>query len=136
MSKLSEILPANRIALGATWLAGLGATVCGLAEVFPNGSQWANYALVAGGLITKLATSITFALGSQKYDALVANSADLRDVSPDDDAVEEDETLEDPEEMPADEDYNGPHVENPHEGTTYDPDAARGDSEPVTPEAT
>lgn len=117
---LPDWLNANRIALGATWLTGLGATVCGLAQVFPSGSQWANYALVGGGLITKVATSITFAAGSQKWDALTIGRPNIG-ASPDDAALLEGEI--------ADDEYNGPIVEPP-EGE-YNAETAGGKSTPV-----
>jgi hypothetical protein len=67
MPKLSGI-PANRVAAIATWLMAFAAFVLGVVQVLPSG--WQNYALIGSGLLVKVATTIKFLDGSQKWDAL------------------------------------------------------------------
>jgi hypothetical protein len=70
MTTLQDILPANRVAAIATWLAALGALILAVEGTLPTG--WENAALAVAALLTKAATALKFMTGSQKYDALTA----------------------------------------------------------------
>lgn len=67
---LHNLLTPNRIAALATWLTGLSAFILGIAHTLPG--TWANYALIAAGLLTKVVTTLKFLDGSQKWDAIQA----------------------------------------------------------------
>jgi len=66
---LSTLLPANRVAAGATWLTALAGLILAVEGTFP--AAWQNTALAIAALLTKLVTTLHFMSGSQKYDALV-----------------------------------------------------------------
>lgn len=76
---MSKIFTANRVAAILTWLTGLSAFIVGITQTLPH--SWQNTALVIGGLLTKLVTAVHFMTGSQKFDALIANSADKQAVT-------------------------------------------------------
>jgi hypothetical protein len=61
-------LPANRVAAITTWLTAFVAFILGIVQVLPEG--WQNYALIATGLLAKVATTLKFLEGSQRWDAL------------------------------------------------------------------
>jgi hypothetical protein len=61
-------IPANRVAAIATWLTAFAAFVLGIVQILPSG--WQNYALIGSGLLVKVATTIKFLDGAQKWDAL------------------------------------------------------------------
>jgi hypothetical protein len=61
-------IPANRVAAISTWLAAFAAFILGVVQILPSG--WQNYALIGSGLLVKVATTIKFLDGSQKWDAL------------------------------------------------------------------
>jgi hypothetical protein len=65
---MSKILPANRVAALATWLAGIGTFVASVESTLPK--SWQNAALGAVGIITSTVTALHYMSGSQKFDAL------------------------------------------------------------------
>ncbi len=78
---MSNILPANRVAAIAAFLTGLGAAISGIENALPTG-KWQNAAVAAVGFIGSIVTCLHFMSGSQKYDALVARSADAAAATP------------------------------------------------------
>lgn len=73
---MPNILPANRIAALATWLTALGALIAAVEGTLP--AAWMNTALAIGALVTKLAVTLHFMTGSQKFDQIAAGPAPVR----------------------------------------------------------
>jgi len=73
VARMLKGIPANRVAVISTWLTAFVAFVLGIVQVLPEG--WQNYALIAVALLTKVATTLKFLEGSQKWDALTIGQA-------------------------------------------------------------
>lgn len=69
MSKLT----ANRLALVAAFLASLATGAAGVANTIPG--QTGQAILIIAGMIGAVATAVTFAVGSQKFDATPVGQA-------------------------------------------------------------